>query len=433
MALITSDPRLSTGPAWRAWDRESGGSGVLRLLVPPAPPGASFGSVPTAHVDGRRAGAGGGFAAADRVRARGRDVSASTRSAPSAGARPRPRVHGVALGPPTRRAGGHRSPAAGRCRSPRPDMAPGSRRLRRRNLRLRRGVAPGRRGVAGQRGGGAVDLLGQRALRAGQRPAQRPISGCSAMRACRLRGFRPGRFPAGPAIVAVVRAGPSFRFRQTSRRSPMAPSHHRPAGPLPAAGIVIAVLFRLRSVGPGVLSPPESGGRDARAGQACVRCQHCRLVAAERAGPGGRPEHRLRVRRHGTQPDAVRGARALRGVPGRRRQGRHPRAGERAGAPAGVCALPALWARADAVDGQARARHRPDGHTRQQHRDPRAGGEHRTDDASPASIRSSAIPNPPGVRGTLQCPFWGIGRAECRRRADSLAPHSAGAICSSGR
>ena len=36
----------------------------------------------------------------------------------------------------------------------------------------------------------------------------------------------------------------------------------------------------------------------------------------------------------------------------------------------------------------------------------------------PRQLRSSAIPNPPGVRGTLQCPFWGIGRAECRRRAD---------------
>ena len=36
----------------------------------------------------------------------------------------------------------------------------------------------------------------------------------------------------------------------------------------------------------------------------------------------------------------------------------------------------------------------------------------------PRQLRSSAIPNPPGVRGTVQCPFWGIGRAECRRRAD---------------
>ena len=36
----------------------------------------------------------------------------------------------------------------------------------------------------------------------------------------------------------------------------------------------------------------------------------------------------------------------------------------------------------------------------------------------PRQLRSSAIPNPPGVRGTVQCPFWGVGRAECRRRAD---------------
>ena len=36
----------------------------------------------------------------------------------------------------------------------------------------------------------------------------------------------------------------------------------------------------------------------------------------------------------------------------------------------------------------------------------------------PRQLRSSAIPNPPGVRGTVTCPFWGIGRDECRRRAD---------------
>ena len=36
----------------------------------------------------------------------------------------------------------------------------------------------------------------------------------------------------------------------------------------------------------------------------------------------------------------------------------------------------------------------------------------------PRQLRSSTIPNPPGVRGTIQCPFWGIGRDECRRRAD---------------
>ena len=36
----------------------------------------------------------------------------------------------------------------------------------------------------------------------------------------------------------------------------------------------------------------------------------------------------------------------------------------------------------------------------------------------PRQLRSSAIPNPPGVRGTVQCPFWGVGRAECRQRAD---------------
>ena len=36
----------------------------------------------------------------------------------------------------------------------------------------------------------------------------------------------------------------------------------------------------------------------------------------------------------------------------------------------------------------------------------------------PRQLRTSAIPDPPGVRGTVQCPFWGIGRAECRQRAD---------------
>ena len=36
----------------------------------------------------------------------------------------------------------------------------------------------------------------------------------------------------------------------------------------------------------------------------------------------------------------------------------------------------------------------------------------------PRQLRTSAIPNPPGVRGTVQCPFWGVGRAECRQRAD---------------
>ena len=36
----------------------------------------------------------------------------------------------------------------------------------------------------------------------------------------------------------------------------------------------------------------------------------------------------------------------------------------------------------------------------------------------PRQLRSSAIPNPPGVRGTVTCPFWGIARDECRRRAD---------------
>lgn len=36
----------------------------------------------------------------------------------------------------------------------------------------------------------------------------------------------------------------------------------------------------------------------------------------------------------------------------------------------------------------------------------------------PRQLRSSAIPDPPGVRGTIVCPFWGVGRGECRRRAD---------------
>tara|TARA_Y100000588_G_scaffold374892_1_gene450616 strand:+ start:813 stop:1778 length:966 start_codon:yes stop_codon:yes gene_type:complete len=36
----------------------------------------------------------------------------------------------------------------------------------------------------------------------------------------------------------------------------------------------------------------------------------------------------------------------------------------------------------------------------------------------PRQLRSSLIPNPPGVRGTLVCGFWGISGRECRRRAD---------------
>ena len=79
--------------------------------------------------------------------------------------------------------------------------------------------------------------------------------------------------------------------------------------------------------------------------------------------------------------------------------------------------FPPYGPRADAVDREARARHRPDGHPHQQHRDGRAGGEHRADHPS-RQLRTSAIPDPPGVRGTVQCPFWGIGRAECRQRAD---------------
>ena len=36
----------------------------------------------------------------------------------------------------------------------------------------------------------------------------------------------------------------------------------------------------------------------------------------------------------------------------------------------------------------------------------------------PRQLRSSGIPTPPGVRGTVICGFWGISGAECRRRAD---------------
>jgi len=36
----------------------------------------------------------------------------------------------------------------------------------------------------------------------------------------------------------------------------------------------------------------------------------------------------------------------------------------------------------------------------------------------PRQLRSSLIPNPPGVRGTLVCGFWGISGRECRLRAD---------------
>ena len=123
MALITSDPRLSTGPRMARLGSRSGGSGVLRLLVPPAPPGGLVRQRTMAHVDGRRAGRR-WIRGAGRVRARGR--ACPRRPVPPLLRGPaRPRVHGVALGPPTRRAGGRRSPAAGRCRSPRPDMAAG--------------------------------------------------------------------------------------------------------------------------------------------------------------------------------------------------------------------------------------------------------------------------------------------------------------------
>ena len=33
-------------------------------------------------------------------------------------------------------------------------------------------------------------------------------------------------------------------------------------------------------------------------------------------------------------------------------------------------------------------------------------------------LRASALPNPPGWRGSVGCGFWGISRAECRNRAD---------------
>jgi 4-hydroxy-2-oxoheptanedioate aldolase len=36
----------------------------------------------------------------------------------------------------------------------------------------------------------------------------------------------------------------------------------------------------------------------------------------------------------------------------------------------------------------------------------------------PRQLRTSAIPHPPGIRGTVVCGFWGVTRAECRRRAD---------------
>ena len=36
----------------------------------------------------------------------------------------------------------------------------------------------------------------------------------------------------------------------------------------------------------------------------------------------------------------------------------------------------------------------------------------------PRQLRSSTIPSPPGVRGTLICGFWGVDGAECRQRAD---------------
>ena len=43
----------------------------------------------------------------------------------------------------------------------------------------------------------------------------------------------------------------------------------------------------------------------------------------------------------------------------------------------------------------------------------------------PRQLRSSAIPNPPGWRGTVVCGFWGVSGADCRRRADlwPLNPH----------
>lgn len=36
----------------------------------------------------------------------------------------------------------------------------------------------------------------------------------------------------------------------------------------------------------------------------------------------------------------------------------------------------------------------------------------------PAQRRDSKIPNPPGVRGTVTCAFWGLGGGDCRARAD---------------
>ena len=44
----------------------------------------------------------------------------------------------------------------------------------------------------------------------------------------------------------------------------------------------------------------------------------------------------------------------------------------------------------------------------------------------PRQLRSSLIPNPPGVRGTLVCGFWGISSRECRRRADLWPLNSQG-------
>ena len=43
----------------------------------------------------------------------------------------------------------------------------------------------------------------------------------------------------------------------------------------------------------------------------------------------------------------------------------------------------------------------------------------------PRQRRDSAIPNPPGLRGSVSCGFWGISRAECHSRADlwPLNPH----------
>ena len=116
-------------------------------------------------------------------------------------------------------------------------------------------------------------------------------------------------------------------------------SRHRFARPLLAAGIVIAVFL---SSAPSaqeaylhlnpVIEKLEQGRHVFGVSTADLSLQNARSLA-------GDPRIDYVYVRHGAQPAAVRAARAVRGVPDRRRQGRHRRARQRADAPAGVRAL----------------------------------------------------------------------------------------------